>query len=253
MRSWRYFISGIKLIDEFEKGPTINKTVWKPGHWKPIAKRFCDSDILTSTSRISMNGSFLAWQTLCLLCCLLTLFGYLVSVLSRFWHVLRGWSGENTLRAWQASMQVFLWRVVRQVNDATLTRQIDNSHMKLARVCKIFPCELYSFQLWQCLNSIDNFSVSTFQGEFKFHKMKAMQDVHLCMYVCMYVCMYGGFNLKVGWNIICMCVCMYTCVYVCMFHKVTFDWCLSQLVVAVRLWFLLQWSQLQPQLQALIS
>ena len=31
----------------------------------------------------------------------------------------------------------------------------------------------------------DNFSVSTFQGEFKFHKMKAMQDVHLCMYVCM--------------------------------------------------------------------
>ena len=143
-----------------------------------------------------MNGSFLAWQTLCLLCCLLTLFGYLVSVLSRFWHVLRGWSGENTSRAWQASMQVFLWRVARQVNDATLTRQIDNSRMKLARVCEFFPCELYSFQLWQCLNSIDNFSVSTFQGEFKFHKMKAMQDVHLCMYVCMYVqycmhvCMY---------------------------------------------------------------
>ena len=101
--------------------------------------------------------------------------------------------------------------------------------------CKFF-CGEYSFQLWQCLNSIDNFSVSTFQGEFKFHKMKAMQDVHLCMYVCMY----GGCNLKVGWNIVCMCVCMYvcmyTCVYVCMFHKVTFDWCLSQLVVAVRLW-----------------
>jgi len=77
----------------------------------------------------------------------------------------------------------------------------------------------------QCLISIDNFSVSTFQGEFKFHKMKAMQDVHLCMYVCMYVCMYRGFNLKVGWNIVCMCVyvCMYTCVYVYMFHKVTFD------------------------------
>ena len=183
-----------------------------------------------------MNGFFLAWQTLCLLCCLLTLFGYLVSVLSRFWHVLRGWSGENTSRAWQASMQVFLWRVARQVNDATLTRQIDNSRMKLARVCEFFPCELYSFQLWQCLNSIDNFSVSTFQGEFKFHKMKAMQDVHLCMYVCMY----GGCNLKVGWNIVCTCVCMYVCMYtcvdVCMFHKVTFDWCLSQLVVAVRLW-----------------
>ena len=31
---------------------------------------------------------------------------------------------------------------------------------------------------------------------------------------------------------VCMCVCI--CIY--MFHKVTFDWCLSQLVVAVRLW-----------------
>ena len=42
--------------------------------------------------------------------------------------------------------------------------------------------------------------------------MKAMQDVHLCMYVCMY----GGCNLKVGWNIVCMCVCMYVCMYVYM-------------------------------------
>ena len=24
-----------------------------------------------------------------------------------------------------------------------------------------------------------------------FHSLKAMQDVHLCMYVCMYVCMYA--------------------------------------------------------------
>ena len=45
-----------------------------------------------------------------------------------------------------------------------------------------------------------------------FNSLKAMQDVHLCMYVCMRVCT------------------------VYMFHKVTFDWCLSQLVVAVRLW-----------------
>ena len=36
--------------------------------------------------------------------------------------------------------------------------------------------------------------------------------------------------------------CMYVCMYVCMYEwkkktdKVTFDWCLSQLVVAVRLW-----------------
>ena len=36
----------------------------------------------------------------------------------------------------------------------------------------------------------DKFSVSTFQGEFKVHSLKAMQDVHLCMYVCMHVCMY---------------------------------------------------------------
>ena len=63
------------------------------------------------------------------------LFWLALAQVSRFWHVLRGWSGENTSRDWQASMQVFLWRVVRQVNDATLTRQIDNSRMKLARVC----------------------------------------------------------------------------------------------------------------------
>ena len=31
-----------------------------------------------------------------------------------------------------------------------------------------------------------------------------------------YVCMYGGCNLKVGWNIVCMCVCMYVCMYVYM-------------------------------------
>ena len=40
-----------------------------------------------------------------------------------------------------------------------------------------------------------------------------MQDVHLCMYVCMY----GGFNLKVGWNIVCMCVCMYVYMCVCIY------------------------------------
>ena len=32
-----------------------------------------------------------------------------------------------------------------------------------------------------------------------------------------YVCMYGGFNLKVGWNIVCMCVCMYVYMCVCMY------------------------------------
>ena len=34
-----------------------------------------------------------------------------------------------------------------------------------------------------------------------FHSLKAMQDVHLCMYVCMHACMYSIY----------------------MFHKVTFD------------------------------
>ena len=34
-----------------------------------------------------------------------------------------------------------------------------------------------------------------------FHGLKAMQDVHLCMYVCMHACMYSIY----------------------MFHKVTFD------------------------------
>ena len=37
------------------------------------------------------------------------------------------------------------------------------------------------------------------------------------IYVCMYVCMYGGFNLKVGWNIVCMCVCMYVYMCVCIY------------------------------------
>ena len=36
-----------------------------------------------------------------------------------------------------------------------------------------------------------------------FHSLKAMQDVHLCMYVCMYACVYVQ--------------------YIYMFHKVTFD------------------------------
>ena len=63
------------------------------------------------------------------------LFWLALAQVSRFWHVLRGWSGKNTSQAWQASMQVFLWWVARWVNDATLTRQIDNSRMKLARVC----------------------------------------------------------------------------------------------------------------------
>ena len=39
------------------------------------------------------------------------------------------------------------------------------------------------------------------------------------IYVCMYVCMYGGCNLKVGWNIVCMCVCMYVYMCVCMYVK----------------------------------
>jgi len=43
--------------------------------------------------------------------------------------------------------------------------------------------------------------------------------IHLFIYVFMDVCRH---------------VCMY--IYIYMFHKVTFDWCLSQLVVAVRLW-----------------
>ena len=39
-----------------------------------------------------------------------------------------------------------------------------------------------------------------------FHSLKAMQDVHLCMYVCMYVQ-----------------YCMHVCMYIYMFHNVTFD------------------------------
>ena len=196
VRSWRYFISEIKIIDEFEKGPTINKTVWKPGHWKPIAERFCDPDILTSTSRISINGSFLAWQTLCcllawcwiVLVCLLCGSFWMVlsscslsvhSSSSEFFHqvnlykqalltanglfwlktlfwlfglcsfqVLACLAWREYSRDWRASMRVFLWRVARRVKDATLTRQIDNSRTKLARVCEFFPCELCSFQLW---------------------------------------------------------------------------------------------------------
>ena len=64
--------------------------------------------------------------------------------------------------------------------------------------------------------------------------MKAMQDVHLCMYVCMY----GGFNLKVGWNIVCMYAYMCVCIYVSQgdFRLMSFTAgrCGTPLIVSVR-------------------
>ena len=47
------------------------------------------------------------------------------------------------------------------------------------------------------------------------------------MHVCINFILWKPCNI---FNYVGMCVCIY------MFHKVTFDWCLSQLVVAVRLW-----------------
>ena len=79
------------------------------------------------------------------------------------WLVWREYS-----RDWRASMQVFLWRVARRVKDATLTRQIDNSRTKLARVCEFFPCELCSFQL--CSTAIMNES-KIVQREFVSQKL----------------------------------------------------------------------------------
>ena len=60
----------------------------------------------------------------------------------------------------------------------------------------VFPLRVVLVSTVTVSKLYNHFSVSTFQGEFKFHSLKAMQDVHLCMYVCMY--MY-----------VCMCVCIY--------------------------------------------
>ena len=38
-----------------------------------------------------------------------------------------------------------------------------------------------------------------------FHSLKAMQDVHLCMYVCMYVCMHVCINFTVKLKYPCCC------------------------------------------------
>ena len=68
--------------------------------------------------------------------------------------------------------------------------------------------------------------VCMYASVYKFHSLKAMQDVHLCMYVyvCMYVCMYACMYVCMYVHV-CMYVCMYVCICVCiyMFHKVTFD------------------------------
>ena len=40
-------------------------------------------------------------------------------------------------------------------------------------------------------------------------KLKAMQDVHLCMYVCMYACVYNFYSFKAMQDFhLCMCICM---------------------------------------------
>ena len=86
----------------------------------------------------------------------------------------------------------------------------ENSNIIVLKPCKLINEVFFWFSL---LFIFIHIFIYAFIPLIKQKKIKAMQDVHLCMYVCMCVC-----------------------IYIYMFHKVTFDWCLSQLVVAVRLW-----------------
>jgi len=67
------------------------------------------------------------------------------------------------------------------------------------------PFNEISNSKWKGISRNNNEGRGPITSSTVFHGLKAMQDVHLCMYVCMYVCMR---------------VCT---VYIYMFHKVTFD------------------------------
>ena len=76
-------------------------------------------------------------------------------------------------------------------------------------------------------NSETNFSISTFQGEFKYHSFKAMQAnkwsyflifIIIYVYSYLYLCIYTFFKkLKPCKMFMIIYVCMYVCLYVCMY------------------------------------